>query len=591
LSWRALLRFVAEFTSGIFVMGNHALIDNLRDMRFSPGRPVRTLMWLALLVAGTLSSFGELAAINYNYSTLHNQYLCVDSLTGTIAVLNTFDFDTGFWTGVLISDAASNEAYALSSGKTLYTFDLNSGAVKRSVPTGMDLIAPAFGGQLVGIKNVSSGSFEFHSVDPVTGTTTMLSSFTLSSGYYSDSFITDLVSGVGGSQGTAYFLESPNILHLFNVTTGAALGTTVLSGNIIGLATSPNGMLISIQFNGGQWGVYSINPVSGNTVLLNTFNPSSGIAAGLCKSDLAANRLYEAAGTTLYTFDLSNGSILSSSNLTMTLQSLTPGLTGPCPVVRMLNASTRAVVGTGNAVLIGGFIINGTVPMQIIVRGLGPSLAGAQFPNPLQDPVLELYDASANLLRVNDNWQDSPADAASIQGAGLAPANNSESALIQTLNPGSYTAVLRGQNNTTGTALVEIYDAAQPVGSELVNIGTRGSVGTQNDVMIGGFILGGTGVTNVIVRALGPSLSQFGITNALADPTLEVFNGQGASIGFNDSWGNDPNASVVTAKGLAPSDPLEAALALMPSPGAYTAIVAGQSGGTGLGLVEVYHTH
>ena len=568
-----------------------SVIDSLGDMRFPPGGPRRILMCLAFLCAGTLTSFGELAAINYNYTTLHNQYLCVDSLTGSIVVLNTFDFDTGYWTGVLISDPASNEAYALSSGKTLYTFDINSGAIKQHVSTGLDLIAPAFNGELVGIKNLSGGSFEFDSVDPVTGTTMMLSTFTLSSGYYSDSFVTDLVSGTAGSQGTAYFLESPNILHRFNVTNGASLGMTTLSGNIVGLAPGPNGTLATVQYNGGQWGVYSTDPVTGNSTLLNTFNPSSGVAAGLCKSDLAANRLYQVAGTTLYTFNLSTGSLVSSSNLAMTLQSITPGLTGPCSAVRMLNASTRAVVGTGNAVLIGGFIINGTVPMQIVVRGMGPSLAGPQVPGPLQDPILELYDGSAALVALNDDWQDSPSDAASIQGAGLAPANSAESALIRTLQPGSYTAVLRGKNNTTGTGLVEVYDAAQPVGSELANIGTRGAVGTQNDVMIGGFILGGTGVTNVIVRALGPSLSQFCISNVLADPTLEVFTSQGTSLGFNDNWGTDPNASVVTAKGLAPSDALESALAFMPTPGAYTVIVAGQSGGTGLGLVEVYHTH
>jgi hypothetical protein len=163
--------------------------------------------------------------------------------------------------------------------------------------------------------------------------------------------------------------------------------------------------------------------------------------------------------------------------------------------------------------------------------------------------------------------------------------------LVRTLNPGNYTAIVRGKNATTGVGLIEVYDLNQPPSSELANISTRGDVQTQSDVMFGGFILSGTENTGVIVRALGPSLAQFNVNNPLPDPTLELFNSNGVSLASNDNWALDPNASQVMLKNLAPTNPLESAIAITLSPGAYTAIVTGKSGATGIGLVEVYHTH
>jgi hypothetical protein len=240
--------------------------------------------------------------------------------------------------------------------------------------------------------------------------------------------------------------------------------------------------------------------------------------------------------------------------------------------------------------LIGGFIITGNTPMKIIARAMGPTLTAANVPGALQDPTLELYNGST-LVAGNDDWRQPIQNEADVAATGISPGDDHESAVVQTLNPGAYTVVMRGKNATTGVGLVEIYDLTQSPTSELANISTRGQVLTQNNVLIGGFILGGSGTTGVVVRAIGPSLAQAGINNPLADPTLELFNSYGMSLGFNDNWGTDPNASQVTAKGLAPTNTLESAIAITLSPGAYTAIVEGTSGGTGIGLVEVYNIH
>jgi uncharacterized delta-60 repeat protein len=251
------------------------------------------------------------------------------------------------------------------------------------------------------------------------------------------------------------------------------------------------------------------------------------------------------------------------------------------------NISTRAFVQTGNNVMIGGFIITGAGQKRVIVRAIGPSLVNHGITNPLRNPTLELHDHTGAVIAFNDNWMNEP-NKQEIINSGLAPTNNLESAILTSLNPGSYTAIVRGVNNGTGIALVEGYDLDPTAGSKLGNISTRAFVQTGNNVMIGGFIITGAGQKRVIVRAIGPSLVNHGITNPLRNPTLELHDHAGAVIAFNDDWMNAPNKQEIINSGLAPTNNLESAILTSLNPGSYTVIVRGVNNGTGIALVEVY---
>jgi hypothetical protein len=249
-------------------------------------------------------------------------------------------------------------------------------------------------------------------------------------------------------------------------------------------------------------------------------------------------------------------------------------------------------VQTGSNVLIGGFIISGTAADVVVIRGIGPSLSSGGISGALADPTLALFDSSNSQVMSNDDWQEDPVQAAQLTSIGLAPHNPKESAMVSTLQPASYTAILAGKNQTTGVGLVEVYDVGQSATAELANISTRGLVLTGNDVMIGGFILGGNNDTHVVVRGIGPSLSQIGISPVLPDPTLELRDSNGTLLVTNNNWHDDPlSASELSFLGLAPSDDLESGIYISLSPGAFTAILAGAAGGTGVGLVEIYNVH
>jgi hypothetical protein len=258
-----------------------------------------------------------------------------------------------------------------------------------------------------------------------------------------------------------------------------------------------------------------------------------------------------------------------------------------------LNISTRLRVDTGDKVMIAGFIITGNVPKPVVLRGMGPSLAGVGVPAPsvLQDPVIELRGASGSLITSNDNWKDSP-QRSQIEGTIFQPTDDREAVILATLPPATYTVILSGAGGTNGIGLVEVYDNNAALDSELANISTRGFVQTGNEVMIGGFTLGGNNnPTRIAVRALGPSLSSFGLSPVLADPTLELHNANGTIMISNDDWLSDPvSAAQLTANGLALPDPKESGIftALAP-PGQFTAIVAGKNGGIGIALVEIYN--
>jgi hypothetical protein len=260
------------------------------------------------------------------------------------------------------------------------------------------------------------------------------------------------------------------------------------------------------------------------------------------------------------------------------------------PAAQALNLSTRMRVQTGDNVGIGGFIITGTASKHVLLRAIGPSLAQFGVPGVLADPVLELHGSSGFVTITNDNWRDDPVQAALIEATGIPPSNDLESAIEARLFPGAYTAVMRGKNNTSGVALVEVYDLDRSVDSKLANISTRAFASTGNDIVIGGFILGNqSGNDRIVVRGIGPSLTAFGVSNALANPALELRDTNGALLVTNNDWqDNAAQAAELTAAGLAPTNNLESGIAAMLPPGAYTALLAGRNNGTGVGLVEVY---
>jgi uncharacterized delta-60 repeat protein len=261
------------------------------------------------------------------------------------------------------------------------------------------------------------------------------------------------------------------------------------------------------------------------------------------------------------------------------------------PPVRSLNISTRVPVETGEDVAIGGFIITGNSPKKVAVRALGPSLQSAGISNALADPMLELRSANQSIIASNDNWRDDAVSAAQLQANNLAPRSDLESAVVATLSPGAYTAIMSGRNSGTGMGLIEVYDLDQTSDALLANISTRGVVHTGDDVLIGGFILGGSSAqTNILIRALGPSLGKAGIANALVNPTLELRDGNGLLLQTNDNW-KDQQRTAIENTGLAPGDDREAAILVTLSPGTYTAVAAGKDGTGGVGLVEVFNLH
>ena len=254
------------------------------------------------------------------------------------------------------------------------------------------------------------------------------------------------------------------------------------------------------------------------------------------------------------------------------------------PSIPLLNISTRMNVGTGDNVLIGGFIVVGTEPKKVLLRAIGPSLTAFGVLNALADPTIELHEAG-NIVVANDNWKETQKQ--EIMATGIAPTNDLESAILATLDPGLYTAIVQGKNGGTGVGLVEVYDLDEGADSELANISTRGFVDIDENVMIGGFIVGNGVSTSVVVRAIGPSLSAI-VADPLQNPTLELIDSDGMQLAFDDDW-KDSQQTEIEATGLAPNDDRESAIAADLAPGAYTAIVRGKDNTSGVGLMEVYN--
>lgn len=272
---------------------------------------------------------------------------------------------------------------------------------------------------------------------------------------------------------------------------------------------------------------------------------------------------------------------------------LSAAIPSPAGPHHFRNLSSRAVVQTGSNVLIGGFIINGTGSKQVLVRALGPSLAvnGQPLQGRLADPTLELYSSgNGTPIATNDNWKSS--QQAQITATGLAPGSDLDSAILITLDPGQYTAVVRGKSGATGLSVVEMYEQTDSLEPKLANISTRGLVQSGDNILIGGLIVGGgnsdASTLRVILRALGPGLAGAGVTGTLPDPTLQVVDENGTTLASNDDWREGSARFELEASGFAPTNDAEPALILILSGGKYTALVRGKDGASGIALIEAY---
>jgi sugar lactone lactonase YvrE len=372
--------------------------------------------------------------------------------------------------------------------------------------------------------------------------------------------------------------RSGNIFRFTPTGTRSTFASNV--GSPHGLAFDASGNLFVADFQGGT--ILRFTPAGTRTTFASGLNGPHGL-------------VFDAAGN-LFSADFNSGNIYKFAPAG-TRSTFASGLGSPANLLfeparasanNLINLSTRASVQTGPGVTIAGFIVTGTDSKTVLLRGLGPTLSQPPFnvTGVLADPTLQLFDGSGHPMRFNDNWKDT--QQAQIQATGLAPPNDFESAILQVLQPGNYTAILSGKNGTTGVGLVEVYDISPGVFAELTNVSTRGFVGSVQSVMIGGFITGGgNGSTEVVVRGLGPTLTQLGVPGALADPIVTLVDENGTVVKTNDNW-KDTQQAAIQATGLAPPNDLESAMVVTVATGRYTAILSGKNGGTGIGLVEVY---
>ena len=325
------------------------------------------------------------------------------------------------------------------------------------------------------------------------------------------------------------------------------------------------------QFHSSYTGKYFFADLCSGWI--HVFNPSVGTADGFATGISSPVDLHVGPdGALYYLAQGSGGQVFRISALP----------------AQALAISGRSRVETGERIAISGFIVTGTAPKLVGVRGIGPALASFGVSGPLADPMIELRRGDGSLVMANDNWKST--QQVEITGAGIAPPNDKEAALIASLTAGNYTAIVTGKNGGTGVALAEVYDLDESADSQLAAISTRAQVGTGANVLIGGFITGNKiGATRIAVRALGPTLQQLGIANPLPDPRLELRDANGALLASNDNWQSDASqAALITSYGLAPPNNLESAIAISLAPGPYTAIVTGHNNETGIGLVEIY---
>lgn len=396
------------------------------------------------------------------------------------------------------------------------------------------------------------------------------------SGFNAASTFTTDPLGIGAG-GTATFDTMPDSL--------AYTGSQTLTTAIACLPNQPPLAVLSASPTEGSAplnvafsAAASSDPDAGDTIATYKFSFGDG-SAEVAQAGPTINHTYTRAGVYFATLKVVDSKGKESANIASVLIK-TPAT--------LQNISGRARVQTGDDVAIAGFIISGSAPKKVIIRGIGPSLKAGDQPlgGRLEDPTLELFHQNVSIA-FNNNWKDS--QRTDVEQSGVAPTNDDESAIVRTLDPGQYTAVLRGRNNTAGIGVVEVYDIERDSASRLANLSTRGLVQTDNDVLIGGFIMGPSpaGSARIVVRALGPSFKNQAPT-ALDDTTLAVHNSNGALIAENDDWKHTQQGDI-QGTGLAPTKDAESAI-LLPTlePGLFTAIVRGKDRSSGLGLIEIY---
>ena len=409
--------------------------------------------------------------------------------------------------------------------------------------------------------------------------------------------LTGFISGIAVADGSSIVVVSAID---GDTVTSATLQLTFVSDPTIPIITSPGiallapGQFFSYTITADASGVFSYMGTDG---IVHTGPSSAGLPAGLSFDGIATISGVFTGG---FGNQTNSAPTLAGGIITnVQLFANGDGGTGTFPLVLFVgatdtvNISTRLPVGIGNKVLIGGFIVSGTGTTRTLIRGVGPSLSASGITGVLQDPQLELRDGAGTLLASNDNWKES--QRVPIEATGIPPTNDLESAILAFLSPGAYTAVVNGKDNTTGIGLVEVYDlgVAYPAPTDIArlsNISTRGFVNTGDQVIIGGFIIRPQGVgaeSRVVVRGIGPSLINFGIQDALLDPVLQLYDGNGAILMTNDDWQSSQQQEI-EATGLAPTDTHESAMVISLPVGSYTAIVRGKNDTTGVALVEVY---
>lgn len=407
------------------------------------------------------------------------------------------------------------------------------------------------------------------------------------------------------------FLASPlnssnqpvNDFYMFTIDPDAKTGTSVRLGStdvaIDAMAFNSQGVLYAIgqatstiytvdTTNGKMSALATIKDSSGATVPMNS--PIAGMTIGPANPAMGGvEEIYASLDDRLVIINPMTGAARTPPGDIINFGPLISSVSGLsfAPGAGTLgNVSSRVLVGTGPNVGIGGFIVRGTPAKSVVLRGIGPSLTSV--PNPLADPVIELFNGAGASIARNDNWRDG-AEAAQLQAMGLAPSNDKESALLRTLNEGAYTVVLSGAGNTSGIGLVEIYDIDFGSNSRLANISTRGQVQTGNDILIGGMIVSGSAPQRVVSRAIGPDLGAQGVPTALQDPTLDIRDADGMLIGSNNNFKDGAQTDELAQNGLTPGDDRDSAIILNVPPGNYTALVTGVNNTTGIALVEFYN--
>jgi N-acetylneuraminic acid mutarotase len=524
-------------------------------------------------------------------------------------------------------DGVTTELYDPASGTwaTIATYNPGYGHAATLLPNGQVLVAggysgyPFYGGQA---SHNAAALF-----DPASETWTPTGSLTNRRSGHTATLLPNgkvLVAG-GGDHGRFVGVGTLSTAELYDPATGAWTATGSLAstreahkavllpdGQVLvagGSRNSPTTTRLSsaeLYNPGSETWTTTGSLATPRTSYTMTLLPGGNVlvAGGYDGSTRASAELYHpASGTWIATGSLTTGryghvtALLPNSNVLIaggyngTSYLASSELYGK-PIPTLLNISTRVQVQNGDNAMIGGFIITGTEPKTVLVRGIGPSLPVSGV---LADPVIEVHGPSGEFLGANDNWNDA-LTRQQINDSGLAPTNGLEAALWGVINPGAYTVILTGNNGGTGVGLVEVYDLDRTVDTNLANISTRGFVDTGDNVMIGGFIVGGgsaTGTAQVVVRAVGPSLSAAGVAGALADPTLELHDGNGTLLASNDNWKTRPDGTSqqaeIEATTIPPTNDFESALVRTLEPGNYTVIVRGTNSTNGVGLVEAYH--